>query len=157
MLLSRTPRGHVVIPMRNGGAGIALTVGLPVLVQDCEREPQALPSTTVGLLGTYALPSGGSDQLAYFQPNGPKYRNGLVVLDGKRRWYGWDYVHFGKRPKPAKQKLLLWYTDGARRKLRWTCTTYSQKESTPYGRQYTVGQQIYGSKDFPAEADNVSP
>jgi hypothetical protein len=143
--------------MRNGGSGIALTVGLPLVVEDCEREPQALPSSTVGLLGTYALPSGSSDQLAFFQPKGTKFHNGSVEVGGKRLWYGWDYAGFGTRPNPARQNLLLWYTDGARRKLRWTCTAYNEAETTPYGQQYAVQSQIYGSKDFPRGVDTISP
>ncbi len=157
MLLSRGPRGHLVLPMRNGGAGIALTVGLPLLVEDCVTEPKVLPPSTVGLLGTYALPSGSSEQLGYFQPKGPKYRNGSVEVDGKRRWYGWDYVNFGIRPKPATQNLLLWYTDGARRKLRWTCTTYSAAGTTADGQEYAVQAQVYGSNEFPEDADTISP
>jgi hypothetical protein len=156
LLVRTSGRGHVIVPMRNGGSGIALTVGLPVLVQDCDREPAALPSSAVGLLGTYSLPSGAYDQLAYFQPKPSLFRAGSVEVDGKRFWYGWDYVNFGKRPKPTSQKLLLWYTDGARRKLRWTCTTYSRQEATPYGRQYAVSQQIYGSKDVPEDLDSFS-
>jgi hypothetical protein len=157
MLLRRAHRGHIVVPMRNGGSGIALTVGLPVVVEDCDREPKALPASTVGLLGTYALPSGSSDQLAYFQPRGPKFRAGSVEVGGQRLSYGWDYAHFGVSPKPASQNLLLWCTDGARRKLRWTCTAYSKAEKNPYGRQYVVQSQIYGSKDFPEGVDTVSP
>jgi hypothetical protein len=38
------PRGRLVIPLRNGGAGIALTVGLPVVVADCAKQPALMPS-----------------------------------------------------------------------------------------------------------------
>jgi hypothetical protein len=155
-LLLNRQLGHFVVPMRNGGAGIALTVGLPLLVQDCLLEPVVLPSEkTVGLLGTYLIPSGGSDQLAYFQPKGPKYQTGSVDVGGTKLWYSWDYANFGRKPKPASRNLLLWYTDGARRRLRWTCTTYQPAKATEDGQQYAVSSQIYGSKEFPSDADTI--
>jgi hypothetical protein len=166
VLVRRDPdgRGHVIIPMRNGGAGIALTVGLPVVVEDCLQQPDALPPSAAGLLGTYALPSGASDQLAYFQPRGrrrhaPRYESGSVEVDGKRRSYGWNYARYSRTDQQGKLNLLLWYTDGARRKLRWTCTTYNRQErsSRKDGYQYAVEQQIYGSKDFPPEIDTIAP
>jgi hypothetical protein len=156
MLLRREPRGHLVVPMRNGGAGIALTVGLPLLVEDCVEQPQALPSTTVGLLGTYSVPSGSYEQLAYFQPHGKEYANGSVQVDGQSRWYGWDYARFGQSPEPTSTNVLVWYTDGARRKLRWTCTTYSAAKRTADGEQFAVQAQVYGSRDFPEEADTIA-
>jgi hypothetical protein len=41
-----------VVPVQNGGGGIALTVGVPVIVEDCAEEPNLLPRAAVGLLGT---------------------------------------------------------------------------------------------------------
>ena len=145
-----------MIPLRNGGAGIALTVGLPLLVEDCLKEPAALPEGVVGRLGTYTLPSGTADQLAYFQPRGAQYEGGSVEVDGSKRWYGWDYAEFGSSPKPRARKVLVWYTDGARRKLRWTCTTYRLARKTHYGEEYRVHAQRYGSRDYPAQADATS-
>ena len=155
MLLRRGRRGHVIIPVQNGGAGLALLVGMPLLVEDCENEPAKLPSRTVGRLGVYAVPSGGTEQLAYFQPEGPEFRNGTVEVDGKQRWYGWDYARFGTDPKPTSRNLLLWYTDGARRRLRWTCVEYTLQERTKYGEQYAVQGHFYGSKAFPDEVDTI--
>jgi hypothetical protein len=155
-------RGHVIVPVRNGGEGQALLVGFPVLVEDCEAEPAALPTSTVGRLGVYSVPSGETEQLGYFQPQDPddpqKYKNGDVDVDGKSRWYGWDYAQFGEQPEPRSQNLLLWYTDGARRMLRWTCITYTlkAKETTKYGEQYAVDGHFYGSKEFPEDADTIA-
>jgi hypothetical protein len=154
--------GHVIVPVTNGGEGLALLVGFPLLVEDCEGQPAALPTNTVGRLGVYSVPSGASEQLGYFQPQDPedpqKYENGTVDIDGKRHWYGWDYAQFGEKPEPTSQNLLLWYTDGARQRLRWTCTTYTLKgdETTTYGEQYAVEGHFYGSREFPEEADTIS-
>ena len=72
-------------------------------------------------------------------------------------WYGWDYAQFGEKPEPKSENLLLWYTDGARRRLRWTCITYTLKneETTKYGEQYAVESHFYGSREFPEEADPI--
>jgi hypothetical protein len=71
-----------VVPVQNGGGGIALTVGVPVIVEDCAEEPDLIPRAAVGLLGTYAIPSGAADQLGYVQPNANFYRPGYVTADG---------------------------------------------------------------------------
>jgi hypothetical protein len=139
-----------VIPVRNGGAGIALTVGLPVLVEDCDQEPRTLPAPTVGLLGTYVIPTGESDQLAYLQPKrtATGFEPGRVRVAGRSRWYGWDYKHFGTKPTPATRKVLLWYTDGAQHELRWTCTSYIPAKGSAGGSQYAVESQIYGHRPW---------
>jgi hypothetical protein len=162
MLLTRRDkgetRGHLVIPVRNGGAGLALTVGVPLLVQDCVREPERLPTRTAGLLGTYVVPSGSSDQLGYFEPPRKQQQNGNLSVAGERRWYRQDYRNFGGRGGTPTWNVLLWYTDGARRKLRWTCTNYGSKPTkTADGEEYAVRSQIYGSRNFPRDADSVSP
>ena len=143
---------RLAIPVRNGGAGIALTVGLPILVEDCAREPRALPAPTVGLLGTYVIPTGESDQLAYLQPKpGAKgFVAGHVRVAGRSRWYGWDYKTFGTKPRPAARKVLLWYTDGAQHQLRWTCTSYVPARGSHGAAQYAVESQIYGHRPWTA-------
>lgn len=146
------PDGHLVIPTRNGGAGIALTVGLPLVVSDCEHEPYELGVRSVGRLGTYVVPSGGTDELAYFEPDQrkPAYRPGTAG----RRSFNWDYARFGKRRAPRMFSLLLWYTDGAQRMLRWTCTAYDRAPRSTHsrveGNQYRVDQALYGKRPWPA-------
>jgi hypothetical protein len=52
--------GRFIIPLRNGGSGIALTIGLPVVVQTCSDEPGVLSRTAAlgQTLGSYVLPAG---------------------------------------------------------------------------------------------------
>jgi hypothetical protein len=40
---------------RERGRGIAMIVGVPVIVEDCAKEPDLLPRAAVGLLGTYVI------------------------------------------------------------------------------------------------------
>ena len=94
--LDRAER-RIVIPLRNGGAGIALTVGVPLLVDNCSQ-PNVLPQRTVGLLGTYLISSGGSDQLGFLQPK--SLRPGSVQVGNRSLRYSWDYENFGKRSAP---------------------------------------------------------
>lgn len=146
---TQTPtRGRFVIPLRNGGSGIGLTIGLPVLVADCAKEPALLPEAAIKPpLGTYSFPSGESDQLGYLQPGGAIAHG--TVPGHNEYWYSFDYKDFGLigtgKPKPAN--LLLWYTDGAQRKLRWTCIQY-----TGFGRRsdYEGGvvNQYYGTRSM---------
>lgn len=150
--------GRFVIPLRNGGAGIALTVGLPVLVADCEEEPAKLPDRTIGLLGTYLIPTGGADQLGYLQPDTskPRFKPGTVSIDGKSLWFNFDYQGAKRRPNPLNPalakaaNLLIWYTDGGQRKLRWTCVSYRpQKKRADGTSEWAVVAQIYGSRSWP--------
>ena len=64
--------GRFVIPLQNGGSGIAVTVGFPIVVQSCDAEPRPLIEQTLvkmptfqAKIGGYVLPSGDSDQLGY--------------------------------------------------------------------------------------------
>jgi hypothetical protein len=146
-------RGRIVIPVRNGGAGIGLTVGLPVMVQDCDHEPRLLPAGAVGLLGTYVIPSGGTDQLSYLAPLKPSAflpeapRGGYVVRGQKRLWYNWDYGRFG--PTGGTANLLLWYTDSAQHELRWTCMTYGLTQRTSSTSEWALTEQQYGKRALP--------
>jgi hypothetical protein len=138
--------GRMIIPLRNGGAGIALTLGRPVLVEDCDREPRYLPASAVGQLGTYFLPSGGSDQLGYLQR--PADKNGTVTIEAKAYWYSFDYEHFAEIRKGRPTNVVVWYTDGAQRLLRWTCITYSFDRANSKGSQteWAVESQVYGTR-----------
>jgi len=140
--------GRIVLPLRNGGVGVALTVGRPVLVQDCDRQPRYLPATAVGLLGTYLLPTNGSDQLGYLQR--PTDKGGSINLDGTSYWYSFDYRHFGEIGATRPTNLVIWYTDGARRLLRWTCISYSYDPANSHGQQteWAVAAQEYGTRPF---------
>lgn len=133
-----------------------MTVGLPLRVEDCTEEPQHLRPGAIGLLGTYVIPSGKSDQLAYVTPlattpflhDAPD--GGRVTVDGKRLWYDWNYARFGHGGGP--NNLLLWYTDGAQHELRWTCITYGLSRGLPKPSQseWTVLEQQYGKEIPPA-------
>lgn len=144
--------GRLIVPLRNGGAGIALTMGRPVIVQSCEGEPDLLPDRAVGQLGTYFIPSGGSDQLGYVQRIADK--GGKVRLRGRSLWYSFDYMDFGLigpsdgGSKPAN--LVIWYTDGARRLLRWTCISYvyDSRSSLPHQPEWGVDSQTYGTRSM---------
>lgn len=138
--------GRFVIPLRNGGSGIAMTVGLPVIVESCEQEPAMLPSSAVlPPLGTYMVPSGESDQLGYLQPK--RGRPGYVH-NHRQLWYSFDYKRFGliASAKPEPASLLIWYTDGAQHKLRWTCITYLPAVSHAGDTEWSVLEQEYGTR-----------
>jgi len=61
----------------------------------------------------------GDNQLGYLEPKADLAIHYLT----KRYWFSSDYKRFGMiasgSSKPSN--LLIWYTDGAQRKLRWTC------------------------------------
>jgi hypothetical protein len=147
---SRPTGARFVVPLRNGGSGIALTIGVPVLVADCTNEPPLLPRQAITPpLGTYVIPSGASDQLAYAQPPGKPMKGN--VPNHPEYWYSFDYRAFAS-PKPPHD-LLMWYTDGAKSKLRWTCIQYQRtagktirrpKPMTINPEPWTVLAQHYG-------------
>lgn len=143
----RSARWRIVVPVRNGGAGIALTVGLPLIVQDCNREPKYLPAGTVGTVGSYIVPPGSSDQLAYLAPSGPSSDlpnapgGGYVSVGSSRFWYSWNYRGFGVGNQPAN--LLIWYTNSALDELRWTCATYGHSNLES---EWALLGEEYGSR-----------
>lgn len=147
--------GRLVIPIRNGGIGIAMAIGLPVIVADCREEPAILPDTTVlPPLGTYVVPSGNADQLAYIEPKG---RAGGAVPGRPKLWFSFDYRRFGKITPAVSDRasLLLWYTDGAQRKLRWTCVSYLPAGHNSRGQtEWGVYDQYFGTRQMvPVEAN----
>jgi hypothetical protein len=142
--------------MRNGGNGIALTIGVPVVVQTCDQEPTELAArgsqAIRGPLGTYVLPSGSSDQLAFVST---RYRHveGNVSVQSKSLWYTFDYDRFGLvNGAGAFGNFLIWYTDGARSKLRWVCIQYQFRPADSRGREteWAVNEQTYGVAPLPA-------
>ena len=146
-----------VVPVENGGGGIAMTVGVPVIVEDCATEPSFLPGAAVGLVGTYALTSGGTDQLGYVHPNRQLYRPGSVTADGRRLWFNFDYSAFKEQADPLQPELppaanlLIWYTDGALRKLYATCISYTRVAPPLAGAsEWAVLAQRYSSRPWPA-------
>lgn len=146
--------GRLVVPIRNGGIGIAMTIGLPVVVADCREEPAMLLNTTVSPpLGTYVVPSGNADQLAYVEP---KDRAGGAVPGRPKLWFSFNYRRFGKiMPADSdRANLLLWYTDGAQRKLRWTCVSYLPAGHNLHGEtEWGVYDQYFGTRQMvPVEA-----
>jgi hypothetical protein len=151
--------GRFVIPIRNGGTGNALTVGLPLLVPNCIQEPRLLPAEAVGALGAYVITSGESDQLGYVQPPKPTValptapRGGYVYVRGKRLWYNWDYSAFDTKALQPPN-LLIWYTDAAEHLLRWTCVSYTH---TKVASEWAVSGQTYGSRTWPQGSKRFLP
>jgi hypothetical protein len=143
--------GRLVIPLRNGGSGIALTIGLPVVVQTCSDEPRALSETAAlgQTLGSYVIPSGESDQLGYV-PGKDAHVHGTVTVNGKARWYTFGYQDLGKGTFNIG-RLLLWYTDAALRTLRWTCITYQDvpAESRGLTTAWALTAQVFGESTLP--------
>jgi hypothetical protein len=118
-----------------------------------------LPHSAVGLLGTYAVPSGATDQLGYVHPNKHYYRPGYVTANGRRLWFNFDYGAFRQMADPLQPglppaaNLLIWYTDGALRKLYSTCVSYEQVTPTVAGvSQWAVLAQRYSSRSWPGGA-----
>jgi hypothetical protein len=150
LYLSRST-GRFIVPLQNGGSGIALTIGLPVVVENCNREPCALSRTKQALgqtLGSYVLPSGDSDQLGYV-PGKDQEVHGQVQIGGHARWYTFRYQQFG-RGAPYGH-LLVWYTDSAERVLRWTCITYKDIPRDTHGAatEWALVAQVYGQSALP--------
>jgi len=134
--------GRLIIPLSNGGSGIGMTIGRPVLVADCGREPSMLPPSAVAPpLGSYVLPSGASDQLGFLPPTGSLATHYV----NSRLWYSFDYKLFGSTRHLKPQSVLLWYTDGAQRKLRWTCVTYVPLPDR-YGSEWAPLAAQYGTR-----------
>ena len=144
------PRSRIVIPVRDGGAGTGMTVGLPLVVQDCTSEPKYLPPSAMGTVGSYTVPPGATDQLAYLSPERGKTdlanapNGGYVAVGHQRFWYSWDYGRFGT-PGSTINVLLL-YTNSALSQLRWTCATYG-----PTNRyfQWDLQGEEYGERTPP--------
>jgi hypothetical protein len=150
------PPPRLVVPIRNGGSGIGLTIGQPVVVETCDGEPAALAArgreTIRGPLGDYVLPSGSSDQLAFVSTVFRRV-HGTVYVGSNKDWYTFDFGQFGlTKPNDGFAYLLIWYTDGAQRKLRWVCIQYQLRpgDSTRDKTEWAVNQQIFGATDLPS-------
>lgn len=138
--------GRIVVPLRNGGNGIAMIIGRPVLVENCATEPQHLPLATTGALGTYILQSGDSDQLAWLERKSDAA--GAVHVGKDSFWYSFDYAHFGSigNSNGGAASLVVWYTDGAQIKLRWTCMTFFQTSERRDTSEWAVEGVVYGAR-----------
>jgi hypothetical protein len=146
MWLDRSKKARLIIPLVNGGAGIALTIGEPVIVSNCAREPSILPPEKAIMppVGTYVIPSGGADQLGFVSADSQRH-----YLD-RRLWYSFDYRHLGlsgtNLNAPASStNVLIFYTDSAQRKLRWTCITYLPTPDK-WGDEWAYNGQVFGTR-----------
>jgi len=138
--------GRIVVPLRNGGNGIAMIVGRPVLVENCTVEPQHLPLSTTGSLGTYIIQSGDSDQLAWLERKGDSA--GTVHVGNESFWYSFDYAHFGSidNSNGGNASLVVWCTDGAQIKLRWTCMTFLRASQSKGTSEWASEGVVYGAR-----------
>lgn len=97
---------------------------------------------------SYIIPSGGSDQLGYVEPH--EAVTGHVAGQPKL-WYSYAYKRFKtivnvKGPRSAN--LLIWYTDGAQHKLRWTCIQYLPLHTLGEATEWGVFAQTYGTREM---------
>jgi hypothetical protein len=132
---------RVVVPVRNVGSGVALIVGFPVRVDNCNSEPGLMKKTEEWGLGTYAVPSGETAQLPFLEQ--PYYPDVYRFQYKNHSSFDWLYGQFGRKMKIAGRpkkgtttndgamingrpagSLSIYYTDAAHYRLRWTCVTY---------------------------------
>lgn len=150
-------KARVVIPLQNGGTGIALIYGRPTFVSGCDVA-RKLPTRLARPAGTYVVRSGEADQFGFFQPS---TRGGHLAHGG---WYSFDYQRWGasqmarpRRRGPAYTpfgyesniNVLIWYSDGARSKLRWSCAEYIFAGIGRGGLEYAVTGQTFGEAGKP--------
>jgi hypothetical protein len=117
-----------------------------------------LPTRLARPAGTYVVRSGEADQFGFFQPS---IRGGHLAHGG---WYSFDYQRWGAsqmaRPRgrgPAYTpfgyesniNVLVWYSDGARSKLRWSCAEYIFAGIGRGGLEYAVTGQTFGEAGKP--------
>lgn len=128
-LLAQSQADQLIVPMRNAGAGAALAVGVPLIVGNCGSEAAALAQAGkerfIGRPGTAALGPGDSGQTIFRIPVSSRRRS--VAGTTKRLPWNYDYPSLARTPSkvhPVYTNLLVWYTDLARDKLRWTCVEY---------------------------------
>lgn len=114
-------RGRIVVPVRNAGPGIALTVGRPLVVRDCDDvQPTRLPARLLAPIGSYVIPRGEADQLAFKHRDVVPHRPPLDDV----RWFSPYFQTFASNVRLGS--ILLLYTDSERRRLRWTCVLYGR-------------------------------
>jgi hypothetical protein len=166
--LAGIKQGRLVIPLQNGGSGIALLLGKPVLVSTCDDAHFLIKRFKSGT-PSYVVRSGEADQYGFFQPATP---GGRLPNGG---WYTFDYSRWGRskriharrqtrrRTSPRHQSqrrrraaqykpcpgevhpnVIVWYTDGARTELRWVCAQYVFVGVGRGGIQYAVTATNFG-------------
>ncbi len=150
-------KARMVIPLQNGGTGIALIYGRPAFVSGCDVARELAPRLAIPA-GTYVVRSGEADQFGFFQPS---IRGGRLPDGG---WYSFDYNRWGEsraaRPRgrgPAYTpfgyerniNVIVWYSDGARSKLRWSCAEYIYAGVGRGGLEYAVTGQTFGDEGRP--------
>lgn len=129
-------------------------------MSDCARANR-LPKRLAGTPGTYVVRSGQADQFGFFQEG---LVHGQIKGGG---WYSNRYQGWGRsremrirrhhRSKveylPYKYEkmvnVMVWYSDGARSKLRWTCVQYGSTGIAIGGMQYEVTGQTFGQSGAP--------
>jgi hypothetical protein len=122
---------RIVIPMWNAGLGVAILMGSVSVMPDCTKSlaGMASPGHLLGRkdVGYYVVPSGESEQLKYFQPR---------------------FTSLGKQYRKAADamtvNMLVRYTDLLRRRLRWTCVTYTRADTHS---DWSLAQSSYGARE----------
>jgi len=159
------PRAHIlkarlVIPLQNGGSGLALVYGHPVFISRCDLADE-LPKRLAKPAGTYVVRTGEADQFGFFQPS---TRGGSLLGGG---WYSFDYKQWGRSrvshrhhahrrtttympyPNEGTANVVVWYSDGARSTLRWMCAQYLFAGVGRGGLEYAVTGQTFGQSGAP--------
>jgi hypothetical protein len=154
-------KARLVIPLQNGGSGIALVYEHPAFVSSCARANE-LPKRLANPAGTYVVRTGEADQFGFFQPSTP---GGTLPSGG---WYSFDYEQWGRsrlshgrashrRATPytpyrneSSANVVVWYSDGARSTLRWMCAQYVFAGVGRGGLEYAVVGQTFGESGKPS-------
>jgi hypothetical protein len=92
--------------------------------------------------------SADSDQLGYV-PGVNQGVRGKVRVGNAFQWYSFRYQDFGLRT--GLGHLVIWYTDGAQRLLRWTCMTFQYVPADSRGSttQWALMAQYFGEMVLP--------
>lgn len=155
-------KARIVIPLQNGGNGIAIVFGRPVFISNCDRAAD-LPKHLAEPGGTYVVRTGEADQFGFFQPAASA---GRIPGGG---WYTFDYQHWGSSRvihgrsghrrtttyEPYRYEstanVVVWYSDGARSRLRWMCAQYLFAGVGIGGLQYATVGQTFGESGPPPQ------
>lgn len=147
-------RDRLIVPLVNDGRSVALTIGFPVLVTNCSKEPSQLAQQGLdqlqthstqakrrlvqaqkrwgalfglGQVGLKVVGAGSADQVDFVPQDA--YLAGASEPT-KHGTYRWDYVYKALAAPPtgsdvaSARKLLLFYTDEAGDELRWICVNF---------------------------------